>query len=289
MQKTLFRRFGPLLLALIPVLAGLPAGAADLVREARIADQIQDAILDGEPVWLQAGKVRFLAIYTPAATGTPRGAAVLLHGFNANPDWPEVIHPLRTRLPEHGWATLSIQLPVTATDAPPDAWQANLALAAPRINAAAAWLKGKEFNDLVLIGHSLGARMGAEYLAGLHGAPDPGYRAFVAIGLSADPQQPAQGSLLALGRIRLPLLDLYGERDFGGVTQSAAARKRAALSAPGRGEADGGPGYRQVRVPGADHFFRGLDGLLVSRVRAWLSQFGEAPADPESPGARGMP
>jgi len=256
---------------LLPVLlSGAAAQAADLTREARIANQIQDAILEGEPVWLQAGEVRFLAIYTPANTPETRGAAVLLHGSDAHPDWPDVIYPLRTQLPEHGWATLSIQLPVTAPDSPAGAWQANLPLAAPRIGAAAAWLKA-EHNILnqVLIGHSLGARMGAEYLAGLHGAPDEALRAFVAIGLTANPADTDSGALKALSQIRLPVLDLYGERDLGGVLHSADARRRAALSA--RTDTFT-PDYSQVQAPGADHFFRGVEGWLVARVRAWLAK-----------------
>jgi hypothetical protein len=272
---------------LLPILLSTgSAPGADLTREARIASQIQDAILEGEPVWLQAGEVRFLAIYTPASTPETRGAAVLLHGSDAHPDWADVIYPLRTRLPEHGWATLSIQLPVTAPDAPAGDWQANLPLAAPRIAAAAAWLKTQHnILNQVLIGHSLGARMGAEYLGGLHGAPDTVFRAFVAIGLTARPAEPDDSVLKALSQIRLPILDLYGQRDFGGVTQSADARKRAGLAAATDGFT---PDYSQVQAPGADHFFRGLDDLLVSRVRAWLARVADGMelAPPAAPVAR---
>lgn len=249
----------------LPLIAG-GATAADLAREARIASQIEDAILDGEPVWLQAGETRFLAIYTPASILQTRGAAVILHGSGAHPDWPDVVFPLRTRLPEHGWATLSIQLPVTSPDAPPGSWQADLPLAAERIGAAAAWLKDeKNLPTQVLIGHSLGARMGAEYLGGLHGTPDPAFRAFVAVGLTANPADTDKGVLLALRQLRLPMLDIYGERDFGGVIRSTDARQRAARQG-------NNPDYSQVQTPGADHFFRGVDDLLVSRVRAWLAR-----------------
>ena len=45
-----------LLTTLLLVLAPISSlQAADLTREARIASQIQDAILEGEPVWLQDG------------------------------------------------------------------------------------------------------------------------------------------------------------------------------------------------------------------------------------------
>lgn len=251
------------------LLLASPLQAADLTREARVAEQISETILAGEPVWLQAGEQRFLAIYTPASTAKTRGAAILLHGHNAHPDWAEVIHPLRTRLPEWGWDTLSIQLPMSATDAPAGAWLSDLPLAATRIAAAAAWLKDRQPPSLALIGHSLGARMGAEYLGGLHGAPDPAFQAFVAIGLTANPAETDRGTLKALGQLRLPILDLYGERDLDGVLHGANARRRAALAA---GTDTFTPDYTQVQVPGADHFFGGLDDLLISRVRAWLAK-----------------
>jgi hypothetical protein len=271
-------------LAAALLLAAGPAPAADLVREARIATQIEDAVLDGEVVWLQAGTVRFLAIHTPAEADQTRGAVILLHGADAHPDWPEVVFPLRTGLPGHGWETLSIQLPVSAPDAPPGSWQANLPLAAERIAAASAWLQQEKNNlNQVLLGHSLGARMGAEYLGGLHGEPDPAIRAFVAIGLTANPADTGRGVLLALKQLRVPVLDVYGERDFGGVIHGAQARERAVLD--GKTE-EYRPRFTQVVIPSADHFFRGTEGWLLGRVRAWLAKTAEGfEADGEQLGA----
>ena len=78
-----------LLLSLL--LPGLGA-ATDLAREQRLAEQIEDAILDGEPLWLEVDGQRFFSILTEA--DEPRGA-VLLHGMGAHPDWADIISPLR--------------------------------------------------------------------------------------------------------------------------------------------------------------------------------------------------
>lgn len=249
-----------LLFALL-LMAG-PLRGADLAREGRIAADIRAALQPGQPVTLKAGGNDFFAIATQETSSYSRGAVVLLHGRGAHPDWPEVIHPLRSRLPDHGWKTLSIQLPIAASDASDWVYPELIPEALPRITAAVERLQQQGVNDIVLIGHSLGARMGLEFLA--RGVPD-GVQAFVAIGLAADTGVPDGGVLDALKKLDLPLLDLYGSRDTDAVLQSAPARGRVARLAGNRA-------YRQRRVEGADHFFTGLDDTLVAEVRAWLGR-----------------
>ncbi len=54
--------------------------ASDIAREKRWAEQIADAIFDGEAVSLKDGELEFLAIYTPSSTSDIADAAILLHG-----------------------------------------------------------------------------------------------------------------------------------------------------------------------------------------------------------------
>lgn len=239
----------------------LPA-ASDLARERRIAEQISETLLVGEAITLQAGDIPFLAIHARESTDYSHGAAIILHGRGAHPDWVDVVNPLRSELPEYGWQTLSIQLPVAASDASDWVYHELIPEAAPRIAAAVDYLKQQGVSNLVLVGHSLGARMGLDYLAA--GAPEE-LRAFVAVGLSADAQRPKEGTLQALGQVGVPILDIFGSRDLGSVLGSARTRSLAAREA-------GLVGYRQTRVEGADHFFSGLSDTLVARVRAWLGR-----------------
>ncbi|MCW8906045.1 MAG: alpha/beta hydrolase family protein [Sedimenticola sp.] len=265
-----------LFLILFLLLPQLSAAASDLARERRIADQISEALLVGEPVTLQAGDTPFLAIHTRESTGYSHGAAIILHGRGAHPDWVDVVNPLRSELPEYGWQTLSIQLPVAAADASDWVYRELIPEAGPRIAAAVDYLKQQGVSNLVLVGHSLGARMGLEYLA--TGAPEE-LRAFVAVGLPADPQRPQEGALQALRQVKVPMLDIFGSRDLESVLGSARARSLAAR------EADL-VDYRQTPVEGADHFFRGLSDTLVARVRAWLGRAApgvrQPPAAPSS-------
>ena len=72
--------------------------ASDLAKEKRWADQVVDAIIDGDAVWINDGSREFLGIYTEAETDKNR-AVIIMHGTGVHPDWQQVIQPLRVGLP----------------------------------------------------------------------------------------------------------------------------------------------------------------------------------------------
>ncbi len=249
------------------------AGASDLQRERRIDEQIRDAILEGEVIQLQAGAQRFMGIHTRSRRQPVRGAALILHGRGANPDWIDVVHPLRTGLPDFGWDTLSIQLPVASEGAHDSEWEATLPDAVARVRAALAYLEKQGLRNVVLIAHSFGNRTVARLLAGQR----PGsVTAWVAIGIPIDRRTPNDPALAVLGRLKLPILDLYGERDLVSIRDSAPARRRAAQRA-------GNKDYVQREVPGADHFYSDQADLLVSLVRAWMARVASGTEIPARP------
>lgn len=238
------------------------AHASDLVRELRITEEIEESILVGEAIRLQAGDIEFLAIYSEAETANTKGAVILLHSRGAHPNWVDVIQPLRSELPSSGWETLSLQMPVAAAEAPDWIWLELIPEAFPRIKAGIEFLMQRKRRKIALLGHSFGARMGAEFLATVK--PQE-IGSFVAIGLPANRKEQDSGTLGALKKINIPLLDIYGSQDISQVLESARARAAAALQAKNSN-------YRQIEVAGADHFFNGLDDLLVAQVRAWLER-----------------
>jgi len=250
------------LIALLLCVTPMLANSADLAREKRIGEQIYDAIFDGDPMYLKDGEHEFLSIYMRSDSAELNGAALVLHGRGANPDWIDVVQPLRVGLTEHAWDTLSIQLPVAREGASDKEWLALVDEAAPRIDAALAFLEERGILNVAVVAHSFGARMAAAYLATRQ---PPQVRAFVAIGMSADPAQRNSGNLGALRKLQLPVYDLYGERDLPTVLDSARERKLAAQDA-------GNNDYRQNQVAGADHFFSGQNEVLLSTVRAWLNK-----------------
>lgn len=98
------------LLLLLAFPSTLPAAStSNLEREKNWADQIGDFLVAGEATRLEAGGVRFLALYAkPSAAhkDTARGV-ILLHGRGVHPAW-SFIDRLRVDLSEAGWHTLSL-------------------------------------------------------------------------------------------------------------------------------------------------------------------------------------
>jgi len=232
--------------------------ASDLDKEQRWADQIVDSLIEGEAEWLQAGEVKFLAIYTEADEPSAR-AALVLHGIGAHPDWPQVVYPLRTGLPAHGWSTLSLQMPVLPNDASSEDYAPLFDEVAPRIEAGIAFLKEKGAKQIVIVAHSLGVAMATYYLSG-----EPAdIVALAGIGMSGGAKDPRMDNLASLAKVHIPVLDLYGQRDNENVLSTSAQRVKAAA---------GNPAYSQVQVPGADHFFDGKDQVLLETVSGWLNE-----------------
>lgn len=71
----------------------------------------------GEQQSLEAGSEKFLALWKPANTPAPEGVVILIPGLGENADWPQVIGPLRGKLPDVGWGSLSLTLPDPQDDA----------------------------------------------------------------------------------------------------------------------------------------------------------------------------
>ena len=249
--------FAPLLAsalaAAVLVLTGLPhahAQSADYAREQRWAQEITPAILVGEPLQLELASGRtFLAIHTGVAKA--RGAVIVVHGMGVHPDWG-LINTLRSALPEGGYATLSIQMPVLAADARGDQYPATFPEATERLRAAAAWLRERGHRAIAIVAHSMGARMSNEFLVT---TPQAGIAAWVAIGLSGEFVQPE--------RLRLPVLDLHGSSDLPAVLAGAARRAETLRAIAGSS---------QVQVSGADHFFHDREGELLQWVRRFLDR-----------------
>ena len=86
---------------------------------------------------------------------------------------------------------------------------------------------------------------------------------FIAIGLSVTAEPDEMNSALALAKIRIPVLDLYGSRDLETVLSSAKTRRKAARKAANEN-------YQQLEIEGADHFFVGVEDALTRRVYGWL-------------------
>lgn len=248
-----------LFLVLFPGLV-VAVWAADLMLEQSLAREIERSMPEGKVLRLNVGGQDILALHASSHLKESNGGVVILHGRGAHADSNAVINPLRTRLPGRGWETLSLQMPVASADAAQWEHEGMITEALPRIRAALDFFRQNNIDRLVLIGHGLGARMALEYL-GQAGKDE--LLGVVAISLYIDPERKDGGSLGVLRSVTSPILDLYGSRDIEPVLTTARDRATAVKVA-------GNLRYRQDRMEGADHFFLGLEGEMVSRVHSWM-------------------
>lgn len=238
-----------------------PAYAADLEREQRISNQIVDAIMDGDAIELTTGEHAFLAIHMESNADKIKGGAIILHGRGLHPNWETVVHPLRVGLTEHGWHTLSVQMPVLQKEAKYYDYEPLFPKAIPRIEAAIRYLKEQGVEHIVLIAHSCGAHMAMHRVRELG---DRDLAAYVGIGMGAtDYKQPMRQSF-PLATMQIPVFDVYAENDFPAVLRMAPQRLAMIKEAAN-------PQSAQQQIPGAEHYFSDHNDLLVEAISNWLN------------------
>ena len=238
------------LIALLMLAMCAPAIAMDYEREKRWSDQIVPAVLVGDPVWIkQKSGHEFLGLYTVA--DKPRGAVVIGHGRGWNPDF-ELYGALRTRIAEAGYTTLSIQLPVLGPGAKVGDYIPTYGDGAERYELAAKFLRDKGYKNVGIVSHSLGATMANYYLIKADEVP---VKAWVFIGII--------NGLEEMFRIKIPVLDVFGSKDWE-ITQVGAYERKKQI--------DKVPGSQQVVIPDALHFFEGKEDQLVKVVVGFLDQ-----------------
>jgi pimeloyl-ACP methyl ester carboxylesterase len=88
-----------------------------LERSQEEAAALERKVPAQEQQQLQAGSDTFLALWKPANTAEPKGAVIIIPGAGETADWPQVVGPLRQKLPDAEWSSLSITLPDLQGDA----------------------------------------------------------------------------------------------------------------------------------------------------------------------------
>jgi len=253
------------LLTVAIVVTNAGVSASDIKKEKRWADQIVDSIMTGEPEWLNANNQKFLAIYTANTTDKSLGAAIILHGVGAHPNWVDVVQPLRTQLPDYGWHTLSIQMPILPNDADLSAYVPLFSEIAPRINAAIDYLQKKDIGTIILIGHSMGATMAGYFMAN---NDHPAVKALVSIGATGNLfKDPERDYIQSLKKIKKPILDVSGSDDLPDVVKTKSLKATTAKKA-------GNINYQQVEIKDANHFLVGKETEMLEAIGKWIKQFG---------------
>jgi hypothetical protein len=91
--------------------APAPARPALEERSQTNASALQRQLPSTEQQQLQTANEQFLALWLPANSAEAAGLVILLPGDSETADWPQAIGPLRRKLPDAGWHSLSLSLP----------------------------------------------------------------------------------------------------------------------------------------------------------------------------------
>lgn len=218
----------------------------DDARESRWAQEVVPQIVVGDPVWLSTPhRPRVLALYaTPA--GKAQGVVIVVHGAGVHPDW-NLIGEIRSGLVDRGFATLSVQMPVLAGDAPRDAYGGLTAYATERLDAALDWLHRQGHAHVAVLSHSMGASMVNEWMRTKRDVDG-----WIAVGM-----------LVPFARApSIPVLDVTGARDF----PEALARVPKADALPRDGCS------AAVTIAGADHFMTSAVPRLLDVAAPFLER-----------------
>lgn len=183
-------------------------------------------------------------------------AVILAHGRGQGPD-SHVVSPLRNNInKELGFHTLSLQMPVLSSAkyldyAPtfPDAFKT--------IQAAIDYLTTeKGVKRIYLMGYSMGARMTTAFLVE---RPTPVIVGYIGVGLLEGGGKPLDANQNLAG-IRLPVIDIFADKTP--LDLKSAENRRSLVS----------DAFKQVKISGADHSFRGYDDQIVQAVIGWLKE-----------------
>ncbi len=234
--------------------------ASDFQRENQFADEIKKNIKLGSAIYLKSDNNKYLALYTETESLENKGTIILLHDQGQHPDRKRLIHALRAILPQHNWATLSLQMPVREFGAKSVDYYTLFPEAMQRIQTGVEYLQNSDTKNIVLLGYGMGSLMAVHFI---NESKTSAVKALVTISLPVPETniQTAQ-TLSFLKNINIPVLDIYGTEDIPTVSDSTRKRRVAARN---------NPNYRQFKINQAGRSFQNHEDLLVKRVHSWLS------------------
>ena len=223
---------------------------------------------NAEVVDLQAADQTFVGIYRESSIATVQGGIIIVHDLKQNADFPGVIRPLAEKLPEHGWSTLSLQMPVPNLDdsrsalAQLDQLFSGLSQQAnSRIKAGIDHFLSKNIENISIVGFGSGAK----YAAVMTTTPDWEELGNLVV-VNLDSRHPPEITE-TLEKIKVPVLDVFGSKALKPVLDSRKERSTAILNKAENSN------YRQAEIIGADHRFTGVEDSLISTIRAWLGKY----------------
>lgn len=253
--------------------------------ESQISESLKQTHNNNNIVWLKTNEKReILALTSPSNTSDLQGGIIILADLHQNPDWPIIVHGLRTKLPNFGWETLSIQLPVPTINPSNNEMDQIYELIRQRLESSITHFKNKNISNIALIGVNQSANFALKFIASKN-KETPDIQSLITI-RAFDSDWLTSSELVK--NISINTLDIYPEHDSNMVLQSAQKRliatnfagklngqsptlnlspkvKKLAINKTGNLR------YRQKIINGANYPFDNQEDTLIKIIRGWLA------------------
>ncbi len=244
-------------LVLIIITHCSPLYNTDKEREAMIYAQNLNEIFDGEHLYIdyKFGKFSMLEIYEEKHNS----AVLFLHGRGLNPNEQNLAYPVRTEMSKiHN--TYSLQLPVLKKQSTYLEYSKIFYDSDERIKSALEYIQNKN-KEIIIIAHSCGVHMLMSYIQNKNLSNNIG--SLVLIGSGAVDKGQELIYEYPYGKIKIPILDLFGENDFNLVLKNADIRKQLIKQTSSKSQ--------QIKIKSSDHYHTDNSERVITFVKKWLS------------------
>ena len=229
----------------------------DKSRESMIYEQSLSEIFDGKHLYIdyKFGKYSMLEVYNE----DHNTAVLFLHGRGLSPNEQNLAYPVRVTL-SNLYNTYSLQLPVLKKQSTYLEYTKIFYDSDERILSALEHIYKKN-NKVIIIAHSCGVHMLMSFIQNKNLTNN--ISSLVLIGSGAVDKGEKLIYKYPYGKIKVPILDLFGENDFNLVLENANERKQLIKETSAKSQ--------QIEIKSSDHYHTDNSERVITFVKKWLS------------------
>lgn len=229
----------------------------DKSRESMIYEQSLSEIFDGKHLYVdyKFGKYSMLEVYDEEHNT----AVLFLHGRGLSPNEQNLAYPVRVTM-GNLYNTYSLQLPVLKKQSTYSEYTKIFYDSDERILSALDHVYKKN-NKVIIIAHSCGVHMLMSYIQNKNLSKN--VSSLVLIGSGAVDKGQKLIYEYPYDKIKVPILDLFGENDFNLVLKNANKRKQLIKQTSTKSQ--------QIKINSSDHYHTDNSERVITFVKKWLS------------------
>tara|TARA_X000001036_G_scaffold433471_1_gene471145 strand:- start:152 stop:925 length:774 start_codon:yes stop_codon:yes gene_type:complete len=229
----------------------------DKSRESMIYEQTLSEIFDGKHLYIdyKFGKSSMLEIYDEEHNT----AVLFLHGRGLSPNEENLAYPVRVSM-SNLYNTYSLQLPVLKKQSTYLEYTKIFYDSDERISSALEYIYKKN-NKVIIIAHSCGVHMLMSFIQNKNLSNN--ISSLVLIGSGAVDKGQRLIYEYPYEKIKVPILDLFGENDFNLVLKNAKKRKQLIKETSVKSQ--------QIKIKSSNHYHVDNSEKVITFVKKWLS------------------